>query len=121
KSYATLEYSKMEMMYADINEPNPVRFKLDNLNFYWNNSYVHNFSRNLEGFIGFSIANSNTSVNQSFDEFKKDEFGLNVKSEFEWKPSSKQNFRIGSEFVRRINENRDVMQNVSSEINENLF
>lgn len=121
KSYVAMDYSKMEMMYDDINHPDPVHFKLDNLNFYWNNSYVHNFSRKLEGFLGFSIANSNTNVNQSLDEFRKDEFGMNIKSEFDWKPNSKQHFRIGSEFVGRINENRDVLQNISSESDENLF
>lgn len=121
KSYAALEYSRMDLIYNDINQIDPVRFSLDNTNFYWNNSYVHNFSKKLEGFIGFSIANADTNINQSPNEFKKDEFGLNVKAEFEWKLDSKHNFRFGSEFVGRKNENRDVLQNITSEINENLF
>lgn len=121
KSYAALEYSRMDLLYEDINYTDPVRFSMDNTNFYWNNSYVHNFSRKLEGFIGFSIANTATNINQSADEYKKDEFGINIKTEFDWKPSSKHNFRFGSEFVGRANENRDILQNVSSEANENLF
>ncbi|SMC59580.1 TonB-dependent receptor [Moheibacter sediminis] len=121
KSYAALEYSRMDMSYNDINQINPVRFSMDNTNFYWNNSYVHNFSKKLEGFIGFSIANADTNINQSADEFKKNEFGLNVKAEFDWKLNSKHNFRFGSEFVGRTNENQDVLQNTTSEITENLF
>lgn len=121
KSYAAIDYSRMELIYDDINIADPVRFKLDNTNFYWNNSYVHNFSKKLEGFIGAAIANSNTNVNQSLEEFKKDEFGLNVKAEFDWKLNSKHNFKFGSEFVGRKNENKDVFQNITSEVNENLF
>lgn len=121
KSYAALEYSRMDLIYNDINQIDPVRFSLDNTNFYWNNSYVHNFSKKLEGFIGFSVANADTNINQSADEFKKNELGLNVKAEFDWKLNSKHNFRFGSEFVGRKNENQDVLQNITSEINENLF
>lgn len=121
KSYAALEYSRMDMIYNDINQIDPVRFSMDNTNFYWNNSYVHNFSKKLEGFVGFSFANADTNINQSEDEYKKSELGLNVKAELDWKLNSKHNFRLGSEFVGRSNENSDVLENITSEINENLF
>lgn len=121
KAYAALEYSKMELLYEDINEPEPVDFKLDDLNFYFNNSYVHQFNGKLEGFIGFSLAKSRTDVHLAADEFQKEAFGFNLKSEFEWKINSKHNMEFGSEFIGRKDENSDLLQQISSELNENLL
>jgi len=121
KSYVALEYSKLGMNYEDINSPEKIPFKLNNTNLYWNNSYVHNFSRKLEGFIGFSLAKANTNVNQSLDEFEKEETGFNGKAELEWKLNSKHHFRFGTEFVATSNENKDVLNNQISDLDENLF
>jgi len=121
KSYVALEYSKLGILYDDINSPEKIPFKLNNTNLYWNNSYVHNFSKKTEGFVGFSLAKANTNVNQSLDEFEKEEIGFNGKAELEWKPNSKHNFRFGSEFVVQSNENKDVLNNQISDLDENLF
>ncbi len=121
KSYVALEYSKLGMNYEDINSLEKIPFKLDNTNLYWNNSYVHNFSKKLEGFIGFSLAKANTNVNQSTDKFEKEEIGFNGKAEVEWKLNSKNHFRFGSEFVNRSNENKDILNNQISDLDENLF
>jgi len=121
KSYVALEYSKLGIWYDDINSTEKIPFQLNNTNLYWNNSYVHNFSRKTEGFIGFSLAKANTNVNQSADEFKKEETGFNGKAEIEWKLNSKNHFRFGTEFVNRNNENKDILNNRVSDRDENLF
>ena len=121
KAYIAMEYSKLGMNYYDINSVEKIQFKLNNTNLYLNNSYVHNFSRKLEGFLGFSISQSDTNVNQSLDEFKKDETGFNGKAELDWKLNTKNHLRFGSEFVGRKNENQDILNNQISDLSENLF
>lgn len=121
KAYIAMEYSKLGMNYDDINSVEKIQFKLNNTNLYFNNSYVHNFSRKLEGFLGFSISQSDTNVNQSLDEFKKDETGFNGKAELDWKLNTKNHLRFGSEFVGRKNENQDILNNQISDLSENLF
>lgn len=121
KAYVAMEYSKLGMNYDDINSAEKIQFKLNNTNLYFNNSYVHNFSRKLEGFLGFSISQSDTNVNQSLDEFKKDETGFNGKAELDWKLNTKNHLRFGSEFVGRKNENQDILNNQISDLSENLF
>ncbi|MBA5630492.1 TonB-dependent receptor [Moheibacter lacus] len=121
KSYVAMEYSKLGMRYEDINSPEKIDFKLNNTNLYWNNSYVHEFSKKLEGFIGFSLAKANTNVNQAADRFETEEIGINGKAEVEWKLNSKNHFRIGSEFVGRTDENKNVLQNQTSDLKEKLF
>lgn len=121
KAYVAMEYSKLGMNYDDINSVEKIQFKLNNTNLYFNNSYVHNFSRKLEGFLGFSISQSDTNVNQSLDEFKKDETGFNGKAELDWKLNTKNHLRLGSEFVGRKNENQDILNNQISDLSENIF
>ncbi len=121
KSYVAAEYSKLGMNYEDINSPEKIPFQLDNTNLYWNNSYVHHFSNKLEGFVGFSLAKANTNVNQALDQFEKEEIGFNGKAEAEWKLNAKNHFRFGSEFVFQSNENKDVMNNRISDLEENLI
>ena len=121
KSYVAFEYSKLGMNYEDINSPEKIPFQLNNTNLYLNNSYVHNFSSKLEGFVGFSVAKANTNVHQLSDQFEKEEIGFNGKAEVEWKLNSKNHFRFGSEFVARKDENQDVLNNQTSDLNENLF
>lgn len=121
KSYVAAEYSKLGMNYQDINSPEKITFQLNNTNLYWNNSYVHNFSKKLEGFVGFSLAKANTNVNQAENKYETQEIGFNGKAEAEWKLNSKNHFRFGSEFVARTDENKDVVQNQTSDLNENLL
>ena len=121
KSYVAIEYSKLGMKYEDINSPEKIDFKLNNTNLYWNNSYVHTFSKKLEGFVGFSLAKANTNVNQALDKFETEEIGFNGKAEVEWKLNSKNHFRFGSEFLGRVDENKNVIQNQTSDLKENLF
>jgi hypothetical protein len=121
KSYFAMDYSKLGVLYDDINSAEKIPFKLNNTNLYWNNSYVHNFSRKTEGFVGFSVAKANTNVHQSADEFRKDETGFNGKAELEWKLNSKHHFKIGSEYIGKTNENFDVQNNQTSELKENLI
>lgn len=121
KAYIAMEYSKLGMNYDDINSVEKIQFKLNNTNLYFNNSYVHNFSRKLEGFLGFSISQSDTNVNQSLDQFEKDETGFNGKAELDWKLNTKNHLRFGSEFVGRKNENQDILNNQISDLRENLF
>lgn len=121
KSYVAFDYSKLGMNYEDLNSPDKVSFDMNNSNLYINNSYTHEFSRKLEGFVGFSLSQSNTDVNQSSDEFKKDEKGFNLKSEMDWKLNSKHLFKAGAEYVFRDNNNRDIYNNYESDLNENLL
>lgn len=121
KSYVAAEYSKLGMNYKDINSPEKIVFQLNNTNLYWNNSYVHHFSNRLEGFVGFSLAKANTNVDQAPDKFETEETGFNGKVEAEWKLNSKNHFRFGSEFVSRKDENKDVLNNQISDLDENLF
>ncbi|HLV23813.1 MAG TPA: TonB-dependent receptor [Moheibacter sp.] len=121
KSYVALEYSKLGMNYEDINSIDKVNFKLNNTNLYWNNSYVHEFHSDLDGFIGFSFSKANTNVNQDLNKFEKDEYGFNFKSEIDWKLNSKHLFKIGGEFIGRDNENKDILANQISDMEENIF
>jgi hypothetical protein len=120
KSYVAAEYSKLGINYSDINYTEKIPFKLDNTNLYWNNSYVHQFHKNLEGFVGFSLAKANTNVNQFQKEYHKNDWGFNGKAELDWKLNSKNSFKFGSEFMGRGIENKDVQENLTSDLDENL-
>lgn len=121
KSYLALDYSRSGVLYEDINFPEKVDFRLNNTNLYWNNSYVHNFSHDLEGFLGFSLAKSISNIDQNSAEFKQDKVGLNAKAELNWKMNSKHHFQWGTEFVVRRNKDENLTQNQDSESAENLW
>lgn len=121
KSYVAAEYSKLGILYEDINSPEKVDFKLNNTNLYWNNSYVHHFHKNLEGFVGFSLAKSHTEVNQSENEYEKEDWGFNGKAELDYQLNSKHHFKFGSEFMAREIDNKDVRNDLTSSLNENLW
>lgn len=121
KSYVAAEYSQLGIKYEDINYSEKVSFKMNNTNLYWNNSYQHEFHRNLEGFVGFSWANSNTNLNQIEEEFTKKDWGFNGKLELDWKMNAKNSFKFGSEYMGRGMENEDVKKALTSKLDENLW
>lgn len=121
KFYVAAEYSKLGVLYEDINYQNLVDFKLKNTNLYWNNSYVHTFHRNLEGFVGFSVAKSDTEVRQMQDDYLKSDWGFNGKIELDWKLNAKNLFKLGSEYMGRGIENEEVETNLVSDLVENLW
>lgn len=120
KSYVAAEYSKLGVKYDDINFPEKVDFQLNNTNLYWNNSYVHEFHKKLEGFIGFSVATSKTDVEQMNQDFQKSDWGFNGKVELDWKINTKNLFKLGSEYMGRGIENKDVQAHLVSDLQENL-
>lgn len=121
KSYVAMDYSKLGVLSQDINQTEKVPFKMNNTNLYWNTSYVHDFSKKLVGFVGFSTAKSNTNVDQNFVRYETEELGLNVKSEFEWKLNAKNHVKFGGEYVGISNKNRDVTNEYFSDLDENLL